>query len=104
MKRTGFGFPGTRGEVDEPWGHRRGETGKWKGVQRDNEASIGPAGTVHLTLSDYAKFARLWFESIEPEILNRAQREELTTPHEGTVRRRMVLGLVATPWGKGYTR
>ena len=99
MKRTGFGFPGTRGEVDEPWGHRRGETGKWKGVQHDNEASIGPAGTVHLTLSDYAKFARLWFESVEPEILNRAQREELTTPHEG----KYAAGWysVGRSWGKG---
>ena len=82
MKRSGFGVPGTRGKVDEPWGHRRGETGKWKGVQRDNDASLGPAGTVHLTLSDYAKFARLWFETVEPEILTRKQREKLMTPHE----------------------
>ena len=83
MSRSGFGVPGTRGKVDEPWGHHRGETGRWKGVQCDNDASLGPAGTVHLTLGDYAKFARLWFESVDPQILTRDQLEELATPHEG---------------------
>ena len=99
MKRAGFGVPGTRGEVDEPWGHSRGETGKWMGVQHDNEASLGPAGTVHLTLSDYAKFARLWFERVEPEILNRDQREELTTPNEGGYAAGWYS--VSRSWGKG---
>ena len=99
MNRSGFGVPGTRDKVDEPWGHRRGETGRWKGVQRDNEASLGPAGTVHLTLGDYTKFARLWFESVDPEILNRDQLEELATPHEG----KYAAGwyAVSRSWGNG---
>ena len=83
MHRTGFGVPGTRGEVDEAWGHRRGENGKWKGIQHDNEPSLGPAGTVHLTLADYAKFARIWFKDVKPEIVTRAQIEELATARTG---------------------
>ena len=35
------------------------------------------------TLGDYAKFARLWFRSVEPQILTRTQVEELASPHEG---------------------
>ena len=92
MNRSGFGVPGTRDEVDEPWGHRRGKTGRWKGAQIDNEASLGPAGTVHLTLGDYAKFARLWFENADPEILNREQLEELATAARRKIRRRVVCG------------
>lgn len=99
MGGTGFGVPGTRGEVDEPWGHRRSETGNWKAIQHDNEPSLGPAGTVHLTLGDYAKFARLWFESVEPEILTRAQLEELAAPHEGNYAAGWYS--VRRDWGRG---
>ena len=48
---------------------------------------------------DFAKFARLWFESVEPEILTRLQLDELAVPRVGdyaagwhSVRR---------DWGKG---
>ena len=99
MKRTGFGVPGTTGEVDEPWGHRRSGPGKWKGVQDDNDASFGPAGTVHMTLGDYANFARLWFQSVKPQILTRKQRDELAIPHKG----KYAAGWYSVPrdWGDG---
>ncbi len=59
MFETGFGAPGTPGEMDQPWGH-------WDlggtydpvppGPDADNPQAIGPAGTVHTTLNDYALF------------------------------------------------
>jgi len=59
MTSSGFGAPGTLGQLDQPWGHRE-QGGSLvaipPGPEADNSAAIGPAGTVHLTMSDYAKF------------------------------------------------
>ena len=58
MERAGFGPPGDAARVDQPWGHRRqGE--KTVPLFFDNPSSLGPAGTVHASLEDWAKFAAL---------------------------------------------
>jgi CubicO group peptidase (beta-lactamase class C family) len=57
MARAGFGGVGTPGEIDQPWGH--GEDGKpvnKNGPDVDNPPVLGPAGTVHCPLGDWAKF------------------------------------------------
>lgn len=54
MKKSGFGPVGAR-RGDQPWPH--GEEGKPRAVNGDNPPSLGPAGTVHCTLEDYALFA-----------------------------------------------
>jgi CubicO group peptidase (beta-lactamase class C family) len=59
MNETGFGAPGTEGQVDEPWGHRflnGGLTPIPPGPAADNPAAIGPAGTVHASLEDLARY------------------------------------------------
>ena len=56
MRSAGFGPPGTKGKIDQPWGHYALGTAVIP-VQRDNPPAIGPAGTVHLTMADWAKFA-----------------------------------------------
>ena len=59
MTRTGFGAPGTAGRLDQPLGHTRGPNG-WTPVElgpnADNPAATGPAGTIHTTLPDWARF------------------------------------------------
>jgi CubicO group peptidase (beta-lactamase class C family) len=59
MTRTGFGAPGTPGRLDQPLGHTRGADG-WSpvalGPNADNPTATGPAGTIHTTLSDWARF------------------------------------------------
>lgn len=59
MTRTGFGAPGTPGKLDQPLGHSRG-TVEWSpvalGPNADNPAATGLAGTIHTTLSDWARF------------------------------------------------
>jgi len=59
MTSSGFGAPGTPGQLDQPLGHVE-QGGSLvaipPGPDADNSAAIGPAGTVHLTMSDYAKF------------------------------------------------
>ena len=46
---------GTPGKLDAPWGH----DDKDKPSQSDNAPALGPAGTVHATIPDWAKFAAL---------------------------------------------
>lgn len=63
MKSCGFGAPGTAGasQPDEPWGHVGGETVSPvpPGPNADNPRALGPAGTVHCSLRDWAKFIAL---------------------------------------------
>jgi len=59
MTTAGFGAMGSPGRVLQPWQHRR----KGKSVEpiepgrfADNPPAIGPGGTVHASLGDWAKF------------------------------------------------
>ena len=77
---AGFGPPGTPGAVDQPWGHYWSELGILTPVQFDNPEALGPAGTVHISIEDWAKFIALWFSSQTPAILGRASLNELLVP------------------------
>jgi CubicO group peptidase (beta-lactamase class C family) len=55
MGQSGFGPPGTPGQVDQPWGHDFHD-GKHLPFQRDNPPVLGPAGTVHAPVADWSKF------------------------------------------------
>lgn len=61
MTSAGFGAPATPGKVDQPWGHTkgllRGMDSVPPGPKADNPPAIGPAGTVHCSLADLAKYA-----------------------------------------------
>jgi CubicO group peptidase (beta-lactamase class C family) len=62
MSSCGFGAPGSPGKVDQPWGHRRDGstlTPMPPGPEADNPPSLGPAGTVHCGLRDWARFAQM---------------------------------------------
>lgn len=64
MDSAGFGPPGTPGEIDQPRGHRAGLFGGLNAMepgngQSDNPPALGPAGRVHVSLDDYAKFLRM---------------------------------------------
>ena len=55
MKSAGFGVPGKTGAVEQPWGHTR-TNGKIQPMQSDNPPAIGPAGIVHCSLDDLARY------------------------------------------------
>jgi D-alanyl-D-alanine carboxypeptidase len=55
MTSCGFGAPGTDA-VDQPWGHDDKGTPIPPGPMADNPPGLGPAGTVHCSLTDYGKF------------------------------------------------
>ncbi len=61
MASAGFGAPNQAGQVDQPWGHvertRPTKSGaKFDASQTDNAPALGPAGTVHCSVEDWAKF------------------------------------------------
>jgi CubicO group peptidase (beta-lactamase class C family) len=56
MTACGFGPPGMAGAEEQPWGHGAKGQPREPGPGADNPPAIGPGGTAHMTLSDWAKF------------------------------------------------
>jgi D-alanyl-D-alanine carboxypeptidase len=64
MSAAGFGAPGADGSA-QPWGH----AGFFRAAPKDPvlkssdfPPAMGPAGGIHLSMHDWARFARLFFE------------------------------------------
>ena len=56
IRSAGFGAPGLPGSIDQPRGHRANGFPLEPSPFADNPLAIGPAGTVHLSLTDWLKF------------------------------------------------
>ena len=57
MASVGYGGLGTPGKIDQPWPHLPdGKPAAENGPDIDNPPALGPAGRVHCTLGDWAKF------------------------------------------------
>lgn len=78
LASAGFGPP--RGEA--PWGHRGGVPVDPAGFA-DNPPALGPAGTAHMSLSDYARFVSAMMSGA-PEWLSGETRRHLLTPAAGS--------------------
>jgi CubicO group peptidase (beta-lactamase class C family) len=62
MESAGFGPPGTpttNGRCDQPRGHTDAGEPVEPGPDADNPLWLGPAGTVHASLADWAKYVQL---------------------------------------------
>ncbi|EDY81943.1 beta-lactamase [Verrucomicrobiia bacterium DG1235] len=57
MNSAGFRAPASPDTLDQPWGHQN-TTPVAPEPRGDNPDAIGPAGTVHASIADWAKFAR----------------------------------------------
>ncbi len=83
MINAGFGAPGADGSA-QPWGH----AGFFRAAPKDPgiptsdfPASMGPAGGIHLDMSDWARFARMFFEDrVLDGIVSSDSIARLTTP------------------------
>jgi CubicO group peptidase (beta-lactamase class C family) len=84
MASAGFGPPGTAGQIDQPWGHVR-EADHWKPLQSDNAPALGPAGTVHCTIGDWARYVAEHIEGYHgrSRMLTKATFRQLQVPEEG---------------------
>jgi CubicO group peptidase (beta-lactamase class C family) len=60
MKSAGFGAPASPGKVDQPWGHTSKLLSGLKpvppGPEADNPLAISPAGAVHCSMEDLARY------------------------------------------------
>jgi CubicO group peptidase (beta-lactamase class C family) len=80
MTSCGFGAPGTEEALDEPWGHAGAAmTPVPPGPYADNPPAVGPAGTVHCGLADWAKFGALHLGA-HPELVEAASLARMHTP------------------------
>ena len=58
MASAGFGEPDSHQTTDQPWGHSRSGA-KWQPDRSYDAEAIGPAGEIHCTVEDWAKFLSL---------------------------------------------
>ena len=105
MTSAGFGAMGSAQEMDQPWQHRLQE-GKPVAVRpsprADNLDAIGPAGKVHCSMSDWAKFVGV-------QLGSNANRKPLLKPatlkhlHEARFNGNYAGGwrIVQRPWAGG---
>jgi CubicO group peptidase (beta-lactamase class C family) len=87
MTSVGFGGTGTPGRIDQPWGHRAdGQPVGGNGPAMDNPPVLGPAGRVHCTIQDWARFItdQLRGDRGEPALLKPETYRFLHTPPLGS--------------------
>ncbi|MGV3523107.1 MAG: serine hydrolase domain-containing protein [Candidatus Sericytochromatia bacterium] len=102
MTSAGFGPP------SEIWGHTAaGKPVNPRSPQADNPALIGPAGTVHARLDDWARFVRLHLQGEKDgwvyqgrTLISPAQFREMHTP-VGTEAYAMGWGIAPREWAGG---
>jgi CubicO group peptidase (beta-lactamase class C family) len=105
MKTAGFGPMASKGKRDQPWSHS-GEGKRRRpvppGPGADNPLVIGPAGTVHCSIGDWAKFAAMHLGATfdGKRILTDKTLEKLHTPI-GDQPYAMGWLVADRPWGGG---
>ncbi len=97
MDSAGFGPPGASGKTDQPWGHIRSGEG-WRPRQFDNAEALGPAGRVHASFDDWAKFLAIQLPGGNNLGLDRKALDKLIAPTGNYAG-----GWIVTKrsWGKG---
>lgn len=103
IRSAGFGAPATPGKVDQPYGHRIGGAGLEAidpQPHGDNPPGIAPAGTVHMTVSDFARYAAFHLGAGPKDLL---KPETLALLHEPTPVSDYALGwkVVERDWAGG---
>jgi CubicO group peptidase (beta-lactamase class C family) len=88
LKSAGFGPPATPGTLDQPWGHL-GYEPPFKpvppGPDADYPPALGPAATVHMSISDFARYAQWHVAGARGQgtLLKPASFRKLHTPPDG---------------------
>jgi len=83
MTTAGFGAPGTRAKNDQPRGHKADGSPVEPGPGADNPVAIGPAGIVHCSIGDWAKFVAANLPSAKTKLVKPETLEKLHTPAPG---------------------
>jgi len=81
MSSAGFGIPSKLNQINQPWGHSKTGNG-WHPVQSDCAEALGPAGRIHCSIEDWAKFISLQLTNNNP-ILDSISINKLIEPPSG---------------------
>jgi len=104
MKSADFEAPGTKDANDQPRGHTASGKPVEPGPDADNPPALGPAGTVHCSIADWARFVALHLGDVpgSPQLLRTETLATLHTPFQGEPPR-YALGwmLVERDWAGG---
>jgi len=101
MTTAGIGDPLKNNSTDQPWGHKKSWIGnKWKPSRDYYGEVISPAGRVHCSVEDWAKFISLQLPG-ENKILDRALLNKLIEPVDFYPAGWVVFQETEQPWAKG---
>jgi CubicO group peptidase (beta-lactamase class C family) len=102
MTTAGFGAPGTRAKNDQPRGHKADGSPVEPGPGADNPVAIGPAGIVHCSIEDWAKFIAANLTSAKTKLVKPETLEKLHTPAPGAPKYAMGWNIAdGQPWAGG---
>jgi CubicO group peptidase (beta-lactamase class C family) len=103
MTSSGFGVPGTIGQIDQPWGHKW-KNGKLEPQQQDNPPAIAPAAAVHCSIWDFARFTMFHLHGARGEI-RLLKPETFTRLHTPPAGQDYAMGWSRQDrnWANGYT-
>ncbi|MDA1260373.1 MAG: serine hydrolase [Planctomycetota bacterium] len=110
MESAGFGPPGVSNDAaapDAPWGHDALEQPMAPGIRRsDNPEVITPAGRVHLTMEDWARYARFHLrgEAKDHALLPSIAVKRLHEPEVADAKPRYAAGWIVGEIGDPPTR
>ncbi|RYG74611.1 class A beta-lactamase-related serine hydrolase [bacterium] len=87
MSSAGFGTTSSKGKLNAVWSHyrREGKVVAASGIDADNPAMAAPAGTVHSTLDDWAKYILFVLQGAEGQdtTLSKTNFAAMLTPPHG---------------------
>jgi CubicO group peptidase (beta-lactamase class C family) len=104
---AGFGAPGSLATIDQPRGHMAFGMAMVPGPRADNPPAVAPAGTMHMTLPDWARFASLHLRAARGAlcgsdiISSDAATAMHTPPAKPEPEYAMGWGIASRPWAKG---
>jgi CubicO group peptidase (beta-lactamase class C family) len=102
MTTAGFGAPGTRAKNEQPRGHKVDGSAVEPGPRADNPVAIGPAGIVHCSIGDWAKFIAANLPSAKTKLVKPETLEKLHTPAPGEPKYAMGWFIAdSQPWAGG---
>lgn len=96
IHNAGFGVPGSKGKLTQPWGHKE-VAGALVAIdpsdpKGDNPPALGPAGTINMTLKDWMLFAQDQLDGVHG-------RGKLLKPETYRMLHTPVTGNYAYGWG-----
>jgi CubicO group peptidase (beta-lactamase class C family) len=102
MTTAGFGAPGTRAKNDQPRGHKADGSPVEPGPAADNPVAIGPAGSVHCSIEDWARYAAANLPSAKTKLVKPETLTKLHTSAPGEPK--FAMGWIVAdgqPWAGG---